>query len=135
MVAIVSAGPPAAFTFLSRPSAKNPTHCPSGDQNGNPPTPSVPGRARGIPESIARIHSKDCPEEERAANAIRVPSGDGTGATAWSCVPSGAAIVNRAGRCTADGPWFEKYQAVAAAETTMAAATAAAVFQTELRLD
>src|SRR5262249_2160069 len=56
--AIVRTGPPAAGIFLSFPSAKNPTHWLSGDQNGKS-APSVPGIAwaasacRDLSQSVA----------------------------------------------------------------------------------
>ena len=45
--------PPAIGAFFSFPSAKNPTHFPSGEKNGRR-APSVPGSARGVRSAIAR---------------------------------------------------------------------------------
>jgi hypothetical protein len=67
--------PPFTDTFLSLPSAKNPTHRPSGEKKGS--GPDVPCNGIACSWSIRRMHSSDSPASVRAAtNAGVVPSGE-----------------------------------------------------------
>src|SRR5579864_3419367 len=80
-------GPPIAATFFRCPSAKNPIHFPSADQNGNA-APSVPSIF------FAVTSFKDCTQTEsrsfcvRALKAIAVPSALITGGPEKSPVKS-----------------------------------------------
>src|SRR5205814_1762712 len=75
-----STPPPDHSIFFNLPSAKNPIHRLSGDQNGCPPF-SVPGRRRGV--SLARLRTKStgCPPE-MAPNTTFWPSGEISGGAA-----------------------------------------------------
>ena len=66
--------PPPTGAFFNLPSAKNPTHSPSGEKNGLT-APKVPGIGRAVPESSARTIS--CVVVPRPATyTIARPSGD-----------------------------------------------------------
>lgn len=72
--ASVSAGPPRKETFLSLPSAKKPSHSPSGEKKGCCP-PSVPGM--GFPSGSDRARRWICWTPPRIATyARRSPSGE-----------------------------------------------------------
>src|SRR5690349_16291212 len=75
--------PPAASTFLSFASAKNPTERLLGDQNGNM-APSVPEIGCAAVESRDRAHNMNLPSDVVAAKARRLPSGDRTAGPASS---------------------------------------------------
>src|SRR3977135_1967018 len=66
---------------------------PSGDHDG-PVAPSVPAICNGTAESRRRIHNVDAPDSARAAQTMRLRSGEGTAGPAPSTAPGVEGKVN-----------------------------------------
>src|SRR2546422_315881 len=73
--AITCTAPPAAGTFFSLSSEKNPIQRPSGDQNGYS-APSVPGIEWADTSARGRSHNMELAPGTEAANTMSWPSGD-----------------------------------------------------------
>src|SRR6516165_8207458 len=91
---ITCADPPAAGTFFSFPSAKKPTHLPSGDQKGRAPF-SVPASSCAVSEFEGRIQRRLLPSTGWTENTRRVPSGENAATPPTNAVPSGGKMLER----------------------------------------